>query len=739
MIRFGLRLTLAGGREAAVRLVVIALAVALGVGMLLLALTGLNGVTSQNDRYGWANSADVPGAERGADPLWWQLRVDGFDRRTVGRVDLAATGPHSPVPPGLPRLPGPGEYYASPELAKLIAAAPAAELADRFPGRRLAGTIGPAALPAPDSLVAVVGYTPVELSRRAGVSRVGTIATTAPTQCPNGCWSGIPSAGLQLVLSVVAAALIFPLFILIGTATRLAATRREQRFAAMRLVGATPAQVSVVAAVESVVSALAGTVLGFALFFAFRGTVAAIPLTGAPMFPADLALDPATFLGVALGVPLIAALAARLALRRVRISPLGVTRRVTPRPPRVWRLIPLALGLAELAYFVGRRPDTTNGQILAYLPGIFIIMIGLIVAGPWLTMTGSQLVARRSRRPASLIAARRLADNPRAGFRSVSGLVLALFITSVAVGVMSTLVADHQAVPRQDGTAAAMFTLFRDERAAPTGDPVPAALRTQPGVRGIAVVRLPPESVPVPEVEIGSFGWPSELASCDEIARLPRVTQCAAGARIAWVWPDLSGPDDWTGTWPTADVDPALLPTFRTQSIVTLTDGSTAALETARTTLQLAHPMLYSPYSHAEWQAESARVFEGWKRLANVVILASLAIAGCSLAVSVAGGLSERKRPFSMLRLTGVSLGTLRRVVLLESVTPLVIAAVVALGAGLVAAHLFLTAQMQLSLSPPAISFYAIVAGGLAASLAVIASTMPLLRRITGPEAARNE
>ncbi|GAA3914903.1 FtsX-like permease family protein [Actinoplanes auranticolor] len=738
MIRFGLRLTLAGGREAAVRLLVIALAVALGAGMLLLALTGLNGVTSQNDRYGWANSADAPGAEQGADPLWWQLRVDGFDSRTVGRVDLAATGPRSPVPPGLPRLPGPGEFFASPELAQLIAETPAPQLADRFAGRRLAGTIGRDALPAPDSLVAVVGYAPAELQKRAGVARVGTIATTPPEQCPNGCWRGIPTSGLQLILAVVAAALIFPLFILIGTATRLAATRREQRFAAMRLVGATPAQVSTVSAVESTVSALAGTVLGFVLFFLFRDMVAAVPFTGAPMFPEDLALDPVTFLGVALGVPVVAALAARLALRRVQISPLGVTRRVTPRPPRAWRLIPLAAGLGELAYFVGRRPGTTNGQILAFLPGIFVIMIGLIVAGPWLTMAGSRLVARRAKRPASLIAARRLADNPRAGFRSVSGLVLALFVTSVAVGVMGSIAADRDP-PSQAPDAAALFTLFRDEAAAPVGDPVPAGLAARPGVRGIAVTRIPPADVPVPEVPIGSFGWPYVLASCDEIARLPDVTRCAAGARTAWVWPDLAGPDGWTGGWPAADVDPARLSTFRTQSIVTLTDGSTAGLEGARTILQLAHPMLYSPYSSVEFGAESAKVFEGWKRLANVVILASLAIAGCSLAVSVAGGLSERKRPFSMLRLTGVPLGTLRRVVALESVTPLVIAAMVALGSGLLAAHLFLTAQMKLSLSPPGISFYVIVVAGLTASLAVIASTMPLLSRITGPDAARNE
>ena len=35
--------------------------------------------------------------------------------------------------------------------------------------------------------------------------------------------------------------------------------------------------------------------------------------------------------------------------------------------------------------------------------------------------------------------------------------------------------------------------------------------------------------------------------------------------------------------------------------------------------------------------------------------------------------------------------------------------------------------------------YFVIVAAGLAASLGIIASTMPLLRRMTGPAAARNE
>jgi hypothetical protein len=43
------------------------------------------------------------------------------------------------------------------------------------------------------------------------------------------------------------------------------------------------------------------------------------------------------------------------------------------------------------------------------------------------------------------------------------------------------------------------------------------------------------------------------------------------------------------------------------------------------------------------------------------------------------------------------------------------------------------------TLVPPSVTYYVLVALGLAVSLGIIASTMPLLRRITGPETARNE
>jgi hypothetical protein len=125
--------------------------------------------------------------------------------------------------------------------------------------------------------------------------------------------------------------------------------------------------------------------------------------------------------------------------------------------------------------------------------------------------------------------------------------------------------------------------------------------------------------------------------------------------------------------------------------------------------------------------------------MTDVVIVASLVSAACSLAVNIAAGLGERKRPFSLLRLTGVPLGVLRRIVALESALPLLIVATVSVAVGLVSGALYLHSQVGISFRIPGLTFWVTVLGGLAASLAIIASTFPLLNRMTGPEVARND
>jgi len=129
----------------------------------------------------------------------------------------------------------------------------------------------------------------------------------------------------------------------------------------------------------------------------------------------------------------------------------------------------------------------------------------------------------------------------------------------------------------------------------------------------------------------------------------------------------------------------------------------------------------------------------GYQQLANTVILVSLPIAGCTLAAGIAAGLADRKRPFSMLRLTGARLGMLRRVVALESAVPLLAVAAVAIGTGFGATAMYASREMQHPMVAPGAAYYLLTAGGILVALGIIAATFPLLARITGPEVARNE
>ena len=309
---------------------------------------------------------------------------------------------------------------------------PRDQLGDRFPGRQI-GTVGYQALSGPEALVAIVGYPPAELAARPGTKTVDRIATAPDVQGTTGLY--------RLAFELGAVIVLFPLLILINTATRLSAARREERFAAMRLVGATPRQVNAVASVESAVSALAGAVLGIGLFAAVRPAVADISFSGARFFERYMTPTGAGYLVVLAGVPLAATISALSSLRRVRLSPLGVSRKATPPRPRAWRLLPLVAGviLFVVPLLGGRRHFQSSANGSAAIPtvtGVLLILIGLVASGTWLTMQAARALARVSRGAPSLLAARRLADNPKGAFRTVGGLVLAVFVGSLLAAIV---------------------------------------------------------------------------------------------------------------------------------------------------------------------------------------------------------------------------------------------------------------------------------------------------------------
>ena len=238
---------------------------------------------------------------------------------------------------------------------------------------------------------------------------------------------------------------------------------------------------------------------------------------------------------------------------------------------------------------------------------------------------------------------------------------------------------------------------------------------------------------------------PAGVVPCSELARAPGLGRCPAGAAAVWFpkFLDTAPPAKSLAkiTWPAADVPARELADRGVDSIDIVTDGSRSAVEQARTALANAnaYPSLGTPLTLGEVTTQLTSIANAYQQLVDVVILASLAIAGCTLAAGIAAGLADRKRPFSLLRLTGARLRMLRSVVALESAVPLLAVAAVSIGVGFIGAAMFASVQLQHSLVAPGAGYYLLTAVGLVASLAIIASTFPLLRRITGPDAARNE
>ena len=775
MLRLGLQLTLRSGREALVRLLITAAAVAVGVALLLGVLAEFHAFQANAKQACWSctTGAPVPSPLPSHGELW-NDSVDFYQGQTITRLDVAPLGADAPVPPGITRLPTPGEYYASPALAALLKTVPADELGDRFPGH-LIGTIGDTALNGANDLVIYIGYTPAALAA-AAAPPPAKHAPATPAPVPGTTWvTSIATAPPQEVFTpffryafgVGVLAVLFPMLVLISTATRLAADRREERFAALRLVGGTPADIRVIASVESVVSAFCGAVLGVAIFLLVRPALAGAALIGTQYFESQLTPTVWGYLAMLVGVPVAAAVAALISLRRVQVSPLGVSRRATPKPPTFWRLATLVIGLGLYVYGLSKTTHKSIGAP-AY-PGLLVTMIGLVIAGPWLTSVASRLFGRLIPGSSALLSTRRLADNPKTAFRSVTGLVLAVFLGTM-VGTLVPAVNATEATP----TAGALSNVLLDSGLGLSPHAGAKLLSGLNAMKGsdvypiYASLATGPASGPGAGSGSGPGGGGSgsgpggggalqpgpSVMTCSALRGLAVLGQCAPGLRAVEVTDkSLYGDNPIYDTAPIASASsPAYRGDLAKLSLITVLVrvDSPALLERVRTYLAVNTPPAESggqgsaptpPRTFGETlqiRLDRAATFE---KIVWAAVALTLIVAGCSLAVAVGGGLVDRKRPFTLLRVSGTPVGVLSRVVLMEAAVPLVAATIVAAG---IAYGTSVLAFVRLAPTGTAIpqlgsDYYTLMGIGLAVAFGVIMVTLPLLRRMTTPGNVRFE
>ncbi|GIE94499.1 ABC transporter permease [Paractinoplanes rishiriensis] len=726
-ILLGIRMAFAGGRESAARMALMAVGVAVGVPLILYALAAVPVLQSHTDRLAWHRTT-AQTAPTAPDPALWLAVTDHYQGRDIVRVHVAALGPRPPLPPGVDRLPGPGEKLLSPALAALLPEVPDDQLDNRYPGRP-AGSIGAAGLLMPGELVAIIGHAPDELRTVPGAVEIRGIEQPG---------EGLDLAALWgIFFSMIAVLIIGPVVVFVAMTTRVGGPRREVRFAAVRLAGATRLQTAVLAATETAAAAIAGTLLGWLAFHGFRPAVANVVTLGhgTPIFPADVAVPASRQLIVLFGIPLVAVLTTLVALHPVQMSPLGVRHRARRRPPTVWRLMPIIVGVLGV-WLVARAQNApqyhessqlVQGTLsLMFTLSALSILAGFFLAGAWVCLWISRGMARVTRSATGLLVARRIAADPYSTFRAVSGAAVAIYVATL----LGFAAAAYEQPEHQDtasvldaGVVAVHVQGVPEDRLGALASPGTVVARIGPGDQIVVpcadLARVSDLACPLPQYEENGDDSQAFLRARD-LFILPYPGASAAD--------HIFQPMSYAEPGPTAGRLPV-------QTLLIPTDGSAAAQERIRTLAATVVPQSRSKTS-TELTAGPLLSATSMAALLPYALIFVLLVTACSLTVSVITGVLERRRPLAVLRASGVRLGDLRRIVLLETGAPL--AFTVLLGVGLATLVSLVTVPPQDWILPSASFLIGLGVGGLVA-FAVSLIALPFMDTATRLDTVRFE
>lgn len=435
MTELAWRLTRLGGRSALLSTGLTALAVAVATLLLQFAVAGNFAFDERADRTSWRE----PAAATGEAEAIIATAADHYGGDSVTRVDLAAIGDDAPVPPGMDAFPSPGEVWLSPAAADLLEDVPESDFLARYGDVEVAGELGPEALAHPNELVAVVGRDAADPVMTAERSNADSVSPMEFSTFTGGSADAV--YGFYMILMVLAAILMaVPAAVFGAAAARLTVSRRDERLATLRLIGATPGQVMRLTLIETTLAAVAGALAGTLAWMAVTPLVALIPIDGGRWYVGDLWAGGPWMLAVAIAVPVLVAASALIGLRSVVISPLGVARRVKTKGLKAIRLVVFAV--LAVAFMVGTNFVGGDMIAVAILIGLFAGTLAAVnLVGPWIVQRLGRILARTAKGPARLLAARRLADDPKAAWRAVAGVAIAGFVAG-SVAMFPMLQAD---------------------------------------------------------------------------------------------------------------------------------------------------------------------------------------------------------------------------------------------------------------------------------------------------------
>nr|WP_233517956.1 FtsX-like permease family protein [Streptomyces corynorhini] len=775
----GVRLAVTGGRAGWARTALVALGVGLGVALLFAASSVphlLDERAKRADaRFAGTHArfapADAPDRKVGRSETTLVLNDTTTEYRgdTVNGRLVRPDGARPPLPPGLSRLPGPGEITVSPALRALLDSPRGALLKERL-DRRIVGTIGAAGLLDPGELYYYAGSD--TLTEATGGWRTEGFGAPSLQE---------PADPLLMpLITMVCVVLLVPVIIFIATAVRFGGERRDRGLAALRLVGADIRMTRRIAAGEALFGAGLGLLTGLGLFLAARPLAGGVRLWGVSAFPADLVPGPALAGLIVVAVPVAAVLVTTVALRSVTIDPLGVVREsAAPRRRLWWRLLPPATGVGVLLW-IGSVGDVGHeADPIPLALGATLLLGGLTTLLPWLVGA----VVRGARRgPVSWqLATRRLQLDSGSAARAVSGITVAVAGAIALQMVFGGMHAEFVEITGRN-PARADITVTADYGSAALTRRMAEDFRSTEGVtRVIATTQdyvVRPGAVserirPTTSLTIGDCATLRELAALPSCADGDTFVSHYAHDREQNDWIDRtarpgkpidlnsssmsegSEPVLWTlpASTPTVTarkdqlglgsegilatpgaLDPAMLPESSTGAALRLDPAVPDAEEYLRNAAARIDPTL---------RVTTFRVVERDRRYASLQSgllvggTATMALIAASLLIAQIEQLRERRRALAVLVALGTRRSTLAWSVLWQSAVPVVLGTALSVVGGLTLGTLMLD-----MLGKPLADgwvFLPFAGTGMAMVTLVTLVSMPPLWRMTRPDGLRAE
>lgn len=759
-------------KQAWLRYAVMVIAIMLSMAALLSSIAVGNAMLKQDNRTGWRHqviykySKDLASTPESLNPKNRQtlLKLDstGFRAQSkniiIEELGIRKISANSPLVPGLSRQPDLNEIFVSPALMELINTQPL--LKERYTKYKISLGVPDNILASPDSKMLIYQMSNSKISNLKTENRDKTIAFGTKDLAN---FSTPPDTKRQRITNTFMLAcglgVCFPMLTLLISALRIGMVQREKRYAALSLIGASKKQVNQIILSEALVSTAFGIVLGIGLYELTRITVLAnLRLADSRFFLNDITVAWQWYIYLILLVFFITILVNFVALNKVKSSPLGVVRvQKMPKRPSVLRLLP-AVG-AILATWKLNQLGTewymsNTGTSVYYLIGAFLLsMTSLVIAGPYLTFVFARIFSFFSRSMVGTIASKRLKTFSKTIFSSVSGVVLALFVGSF---LFTTIASLEHTFSNKYHNAERFLSL---DQGLYKNNVVEVGGREED--RQVLLTKIA-EHDKLPQLISGQVAKKTVSATVpreQNNAKKPRSGElytCAELKQFTIATCDKNAVDG-DQVLLTRDYEQnnykirpykLLADTQIMSSSILFRFNSGAEADVGREYLRnIAYELtrnfnldLYV-YQPATTIFDALEMISGLMSLIKLGTVMTILIAGLSVIISALGGIFERKKSFSNLKLLGIEDRDLFLVVLVESAIPMILASVFAVICGiLVAKYLALiTANGEILFALPHWSYLGFVTGALVLSVLLIFCTLPILRQVTSLEQNRTE